>query len=339
MDVEKAVGERYSAAAAGRQTELCCPISYNPKYLEAIPAEVIERDYGCGDPSAHVRVGETVLDLGSGGGKACFIAAQVVGETGRVIGIDMNPEMLALARSAAPEVARRIGYENVEFVEGKIQDLAAIADESIDVVISNCVLNLVREEEKERLFAEMFRVTRVGGRVVVSDIVGDEEVPPRLREDPELWSGCVSGALREDRFLQALVDAGFYGVRLHARDKEPWRTVDGIEFRSVTVEAFKGKEGACLEGLHAVIYKGPFSHVADDDGHRIPRGVRYAVCDKTFRLFSRPPYAEHFEFVEPLDPPKEMLPFDCARDAIRHPRESKGMDYDVTSACTGPDCC
>ena len=117
-------------------------------------------------------------------------------------------------------------------------------------------------------------------------------------------------------------------------------TVEGIEFRSVTVEAFKGKEGPCWEGLHAVIYKGPFSVVKDDDGHRIPRGVRYAVCDKTFRLYQREPYRDHFDFVEPLEPVTDQIPFDCARDALRHPRESKGMDYTATTeACTGPDCC
>lgn len=338
FDPESAVGNRYSAAAQVRESELCCPVSYNPQHLRAIPDEVLERDYGCGDPSRHLNPGETVLDLGSGGGKICFIAAQVVGPTGKVIGVDMNPEMLNLARGAAPEVARRLGYANVEFLEGRIQDLP-LGDGSVDVVVSNCVLNLVRPEDRPRLFREIFRVVGRGGRAVISDIVSDDDVPPEMAADADLWSGCISGTYREDLFLKAFVDAGFYGVRIVERDSAPWRTVKGIEFRSLTVEAFKGKEGPCWEGLQAVIYKGPFSEVTDDDGHRIPRGVRYAVCEKTFALFGTEPYREHFEFVEPLAPPAERRAFDCSRDQVRGPGETKGLDYDATTDCSGSGCC
>ena len=184
FDPEQAVRERYSEAARGRKSELCCPVSYDPKYLEVIPEDVLERDYGCGDPSAHVRSGETVLDLGSGGGKICFIASQVVGSEGRVIGVDMNDEMLALARGAAPVVAERIGYSNVEFRRGKIQDLRpTVEDASIDVVVSNCVLNLVATDEKKHLFAELFRVLKKGGRAVISDICSDEDVPEAMRQN------------------------------------------------------------------------------------------------------------------------------------------------------------
>ncbi len=379
LDPETAVAERYAAAAQAREEALCCPVEYDRRYLEAIPEEVLQRDYGCGDPSAWLRPGETVLDLGSGGGKICFIASQVVGPQGRVIGVDMNRAMLDLARRAAPVVAERIGYANVEFREGRIQDLAfdpaataeylsthpvrdagdavaleawskkqrlerpLIADGSVDVVVSNCVLNLVSPEDKPRLFREIHRVTAAGGRVVISDIVSDEDVPVELQRDPELWSGCISGALREDRFVEAFAEAGFYGVRILRRDEEPWRTVDGIEFRAMTVEAFKGKEGPCLERRQAVIYRGPFREVLDDDGHRIRRGVRYAVCDKTFRLFQREPYRDHFDFVEPLVqvPLEDAPPFDCGRHTIRDPRETKGSDYhrttDPVSACCGPD--
>ncbi len=360
MHPESAVKDRYSEAAQSLQSELCCPVSYNPAYLKIIPDEVLERDYGCGDPSAHLREGETVLDLGSGGGKICFIAGQVVGPTGRVIGVDMNPEMLALARAALPKT----GLDNIEFLEGRIQDLRSnpaetarylaqhpvktaqdalalqrhldahplVADDSVDTVVSNCVLNLVAGEHKSALFREMFRVIRRGGRAVISDIVCDEAVPQHLRENPELWSGCVSGALREDAFLRAFTDAGFYGVRILKRDDEPWRTVEGIEFRSLTVEAFKGKEGPCWEGLQAVVYRGPFAAVIDDDGHCIPRGVRYAVCKKTFGLYGREPYRDQFFFVEPLHPVEhDETPFDCKQDAIRDPRATKGADYDVTT--------
>ena len=380
-NVEKVVKDRYSLGAETRVAELCCPTDYDPRYLEAIPDEVLERDYGCGDPSRYLEKGETVLDLGSGAGKICFIAAQVVGETGRVIGIDMTPEMLSVARQAAPRVASRLGYANVEFRRGRIQDLTLdldlleedlmanpvadveglleiqarsdalrrsrplVADDSIDVVVSNCVLNLVDNRQKAELFQEICRVLKRGGRAVISDIVSDEPVPNTMQEDPDLWSVCISGALTEQDFLAAFAEAGFHGVRILVRQKEPWKTVGGIEFRSMTVEAFKGKEGPCLERNQAIIYKGPFKEVLDDDNHRMERGQRYAVCDKTYNLYRQEPYRESFEFVEPFDeiPLEEAEPFDCSRTPIRDPRETKGQDYDLTSeaggSCRGPEGC
>src|ERR1043166_8709141 len=124
LQVESAVRTRYGEAAGKKVEALCCPIQYNPEYLKVIPQEVIERDYGCGDPSRYLRPGETVLDLGSGTGKICFIAAQIAGSRGRVIGVDLTDEMLEVARRYAPIVASRLGYANVEFRKGRIQDLA-----------------------------------------------------------------------------------------------------------------------------------------------------------------------------------------------------------------------
>ena len=245
IDVENAVRGRYAEGAQARVSDLCCPTDYDAKYLEAIPAEVIERDYGCGDPSQHLRAGETVLDLGSGTGKICFIAAQVVGPTGKVIGVDMTPEVLEVARRNAPIVADRLGFANVEFREGLIQILEPIVEsESVDMVVSNCVLNLVDTDSRQQLFTELHRVLRDGGRAVISDIVSDEEVPLQMQQDEELWSGCISGAFTEPGFLEAFEVAGFYSVRVLERQSEPWRTVGGINFRSVTLEAFKDEEGA-----------------------------------------------------------------------------------------------
>ena len=382
LNAETAVRERYAAGAQAAEAKLCCPVDYNPEYLKVIPQEVIERDYGCGDPSKYLRAGETVLDLGSGTGKICFIAAQVVGANGKVIGVDMTDEMLDVARTNAPIVAERIGYTNVEFRKGRIQDLALdlekldqelkarpitdaasflradeiaqelrvkhplVASDSVDVVVSNCVLNLVEAKAKRQLFEEIFRVLKIGGRAVISDIVSDEEVPQHLQNDPELWSGCISGALTEEGFLQAFSDAGFYGIQILKRDEQPWQTVEGFEFRSVTIEAFKGKQGPCFERNQAVVYKGPFREVLDDDNHRMERGRRYAVCDKTYNLYRKAPYAGSFEFIEPLAdiPLADAKPFDCSRTALRHPRETKGMDYTATtdaSQCRdgGSSCC
>jgi len=374
-NVEKAVKERYGAGAQAAEAALCCPVDYDPQYLKIIPQEVIERDYGCGDPSRYVRPGETVLDLGSGTGKICFIASQVVGAEGRVIGVDMTPEMLEVARRNAPIVADKTGYANVEFRRGRIQDLALdldelekrlvaepiqhveglmamemeadrlrretplIEDDSVDVVVSNCVLNLVENSKKKQLFAELYRVLKRGGRAVISDIVSDEEIPVEMQEDADLWSGCISGAYTEHGFLAAFEEAGFYGLRVVERQSEPWQTVDGIEFRSVTIEAYKGKEGVCLERNQAVVYRGPFKEVLDDDGHRMERGQRYAVCDKTYQIYSREPYRESFDFIEPIEPIAldEAELFDCSRTALRDPRETKGLDYRAT--IEAGDCC
>lgn len=375
--VEEAVLERYSAGARRVETSLCCPVSYAPKFLEAIPDEVLECDYGCGDPTRHVRVGETVLDLGSGSGKACFILSQVVGPAGRVIGVDMNEAMLHVARRNAPIVAEQIGYSNVSFRKGKIQDLALdlelldqwlafnpvgsvedvsrldteiaelrqtsrlVADNSIDVVVSNCVLNLVRPEDKHRLFREIFRVLRRGGRAVISDIVSDEEVPPHLQADPELWSGCISGALREELFLREFEEAGFYGISIVDRQTEPWRTVEGVEFRSMTLVAYKGKEGPCLDQKHAIVYRGPFRSVEDDDGHVLHRGLRTAVCEKTFGILSKEPYREQFELIPPrvLIPLEKAPPFQCKSGiTLPDPRETKGNDYKATTEALASAC-
>ena len=376
MDSERAVRVRYTKAARKKEEALCCPTNYDPRYLDVIPPEVLERDYGCGDPTAFLRPGDSVLDLGSGAGKVCYIAAQIVGRPGKVIGIDFNQEMLALARKHRPTVAQRLGYDNVVFHRARIQDLALpldeaeaylsahpvrsaaalgdyeafaerlraaaplIPDNSVDVIISNCVLNLVRESDKEKLFAEMYRVLKRGGRVAISDIVGDEDLPPAMKRDSKLWSGCLAGAYREDKFLEAFERAGFYGIRSERYDPKPWQTVRGIEFRSLTVTARKGKDGPCLERYQAVIYKGPWKEVRDDDGHLLRRGERMAVCDKTYKILTQTPYAADIIPVPPLRelPLKKARGFVCDGAAVRDPRETKGKRYRKTVAPTASVC-
>lgn len=327
---EIAVRDRYTKAAISREAALCCPVEYDPRYLEAIPKEVLDIDYGCGDPSRYLKPGETVLDLGCGAGKICFIASQIVGPTGRVIGIDMTQEMLDVARKNAPSVADRIGYANIGFKRGLIQDLSLdmdaledflrkhpvnsahdyinldkvigglrknntlIEDASVDVVVSNCVLNLVEVAHRKQMFQEIYRVLHPGGRAVISDIVSSRCVPEEMRRDPELWSGCVSGAMTETAFLAAFESVGFRGMQIIERNAKPWRTYEQIEFRSMTVEAFKPLSENCSSSNRLVIYRGPYKEVLDEDGHRISRGASYYVCDKTYELYRQRPYRTHF---------------------------------------------
>ncbi|MCA9080020.1 MAG: methyltransferase domain-containing protein [Planctomycetaceae bacterium] len=379
---EASVRSRYAAASQQAEAALCCPVEYAPDLLQNIPAEILEKDYGCGDPSPYVKPGDTVLDLGSGGGKLCYIAAQIVGTQGKVIGIDCNPPMLALARKYQEEMAQRLGFANTEFRSGMIQDLGLdlellanelealdatgtdrilqqrdiehqlrterplIESNSVDCIVSNCVLNLVRNEDRQQLFREMFRVLKRGGRVAISDIVSDEPVPAALQADAHLWSGCISGAWQEGEFLNEFARAGFHGMNIVKYQAEPWQTVAGIEFRSMTVVAYKGKEGPCLERNQAVIYQGPFHAVEDDDGHRFERGVRTAVCDNLYQLLQQSPYANQFLPI----PPRIEIPLAQARlcncnGRIRLPRETKGSGYDLTqliaseACCGGTDCC
>ncbi|MEA5509668.1 methyltransferase domain-containing protein [Crocosphaera sp. UHCC 0190] len=378
-DIEKTVFERYQEGAKVQQPSLCCPTDYDGKYLEILPQEIIEKDYGCGDPTRYVSEGETVLDLGSGTGKNCYILAQKVGAKGQVIGVDFNDEMLKISRKYQLEIADKIGYKNTQFVKGKIQDLTLnldqvqtwlsnhpiqsieqlsqfesecdrlrknsplIADNSIDVVISNCVLNLVHPQDKAQLFQELYRVLKRGGRAVISDIVCDENPTAEILNDPDLWSGCIAGAFREEEFLKMFENVGFYGIEILAREETPWQVIDGIEFRSMTVRAYKGKEGPCLERKQSIIYKGPWKQVQDDDGHIFCRGERMAVCDKTYQILTRPesPYQTEIIPVPPYQeiPLEEATDFSCKNKAIRHPKETKGADYKLTETNPVMDCC
>ena len=372
MSFQSTVLERYSQGAKTRQLELCCPVSYDSELLRLLPKEIVEKDYGCGDPSRYVRKDDVVLDLGSGSGKVCYIAAQLVGERGRVIGVDMNEDMLALAHKYQGEMADKLGGNRVRFVKGYIHDLALdlkaldlylvqhpvralanldalkdwqarqrseaplIPDGSVDVVISNCVLNLVGAEHKQQLVRGIHRVLKPGGRVAIADIVSDEPVPDELKKDPDLWSGCVSGAFQEQAFLKAFIDAGFLAVGFDKWESEPWQVIEDIEFRSVTLTAVKGEGTACLDVGQAVIYRGPFASVTDDEGHLYPRGERMAVCERTFRLLTQGPYKDDFIGITAATA-REPVPW-CAPAGTKRPASaSKGATH--TGACTSAECC
>src|SRR3954453_9912287 len=228
-DIKQVVKEKYGQAAArvqsGKSTccsgpsslEACCdPITsklYSAEEGANLPQEAVLASLGCGNPTAlaALNAGEVVLDLGSGGGIDVLLSARRVGPTGKAYGLDMTDEMLALAR----ENQRRAGVENVEFLKGHIEQIP-LPDDSVDVIISNCVINL--SGDKERVLAEAFRVLKPGGRFAVSDVIVRGEVPAELRRSMELWVGCVAGALEEGEFARLLAAVGFEEV-----DIEPTR--------------------------------------------------------------------------------------------------------------------
>jgi len=236
-DIKQVVKDRYGKAAlevaaggssccgsvSGREADPITSNLYTEGETACLPAEAVAVSLGCGNPTALAALepGETVLDLGSGGGIDVLLSARRVGPTGKAYGLDMTDEMLALAR----ENQRKAGATNVEFLKGEIESIP-LPDGSVDVIISNCVINL--SADKDRVFAEAFRVLKPGGRLAVSDVVVRGEVPAAIRRSVELWIGCVAGALEEGEYRARLAKAGFEAV-----DLEPtrvYRTEDAREF-------------------------------------------------------------------------------------------------------------
>jgi arsenite methyltransferase len=237
-DIKEMVKDKYGKAAL-RVTSVgssCCgsassrgacdPITsnlYAEGEIQGLPAEAAAASLGCGNPTAlaELRLGEVVLDLGSGGGIDVLLSARRVGPTGKAYGLDMTDEMLALAR----ENQKKAGLDNVEFLKGEIESIP-LPDNTVDVIISNCVINL--SADKDRVLAEAFRVLKPGGRFAVSDVVVRGEVPPTIRRSVELWIGCVAGALEEQEYRLKLSKAGFEAI-----DVEPtriYRVEDAREF-------------------------------------------------------------------------------------------------------------
>jgi len=212
-DTHELVKKAYGSVA--RKQSSCCgpkaPCCGKEPWAESITVPEAELGVSCGDPVAysHLKRGNVVLDLGSGGGKDVFLAAQRVGPTGRAIGVDMTPEMLALARGNAAKFLKTTGLSNVEFREGEIEHLP-VEGASVDVVISNCVINL--SPDKPQVFREVFRVLKPGGKMMVSDIVLNRPLPESYRNDENLYIACLAGALLREDYLGAIRSAGFASV-------------------------------------------------------------------------------------------------------------------------------
>jgi arsenite methyltransferase len=238
-NVQDAVREKYGEIARAVTKDGCCgptncgcgdPISsnlYSDSEAAGLPAEAVAVSLGCGNPTALIdlKPGETVLDLGSGGGIDVLLSAKRVGPTGKVYGLDMTDDMLALAR----ENQRKAGATNVAFLKGTIEAIP-LPDQSVDVIISNCVINL--SADKDAVFREAFRVLRPGGRLAVSDVVIQGQVPAEIRRSMELWVGCIAGALQDHEYVTKLANAGFRGAEV-----EPWRVYRFEDARSIFAAA------------------------------------------------------------------------------------------------------
>ncbi|MDR2109386.1 MAG: methyltransferase domain-containing protein [Coriobacteriales bacterium] len=242
---------RMQTSAALKTNACCCGTNSQPDYVSAvlplISDEVLEQFYGCGSPLPPLLQGCTVLDLGCGSGRDSFIAARLVGESGRVIGIDMTPEQIAVARRNEQRQAAAFGYAkpNTEFIDGLIEDLGAsgIADNSVDVVISNCVINL--SADKEQVFREIYRVLKPNGELFFSDVFANKRMPKQLHDDPVLYGECLAGAFYEEEFRQMLAGGGWSyfnfvnTVEMTVDDPDLAASVKGINFSSRTVRAIK----------------------------------------------------------------------------------------------------
>lgn len=306
--VHESVQKFYTEKMESPDREVCCAYEYQEGLTDHIPASVLERAYGCGNPlSLNVaQPGMTVVDLGAGAGIDCFIASRIVGPQGRVIGLDMTTASLEKARAAAPSVAESLGYANVEFRRGHMESMP-LDSESVDLIISNCVINL--SPDKSRVLAEISRVLRPGGIVSISDIISLSPIPDEVRDQETSWEECVSGAITRDELFAI---AGVHGIYLvETFCGEPWRGVPGtdIQVASVTLQGCR-RDGsgtaAWRDGLTAR-YVGEGPSVVDSDGQVFRAGVPVAVTTALRDLFGRPPFAGLFRVFDSGEPRPEEV--------------------------------
>lgn len=300
------------ASSADLKTAACCLAGSMPPYIAAllsqVHADVKNRFYGCGSPIPPALDGMTVLDLGCGSGRDSYVLAQLVGAQGRVIGLDMTEEQLEIARSTQGWHAEQFGFANTEFKQGYIEDLAAagIADASIDLVISNCVINL--SPDKLRVFQEIFRVLKPGGELYFSDVFSDRRIPPALAQDPVLLGECLGGAMYVEDFRRLLAQVGCLDARtvvsspMAVNNSDIERQVGNIRFFSNTVRAFKlGIEDRCEDFGQVATYLGSIAecpHFFDlDDHHHFIAHKPMLVCGNTADMLSGTRYRKHFRVV------------------------------------------
>lgn len=309
------------------KTSACCTLDEIPLYLRKllvdIHPEVMSRYYGCGSPLPPALEGCTVLDLGCGSGRDCYLLSRLVGESGKVIGVDMTEEQLAVAKQHCDWHAERYGYQqsNVEFKQGYIEDLASagIADNSIDVVVSNCVVNL--SPDKKRVLTEIFRVLKPGGEIYFSDVYADRRIPQALKMEPILLGECLGGALYWEDFRRIMQEIGCPDVRvvketpIALEDPEVIEKIGMVKFRSVTIRAFKMPlEDRCEDFGQVAVYKGTIAkhpHAFDlDDHHHFETGKPLRVCGNSSDMLESSRYSKHFDIIG--DKTTHFGLFDCA---------------------------
>ncbi len=307
------------------KTSACCPIDAMPEflkpYLANIHDEVIARFYGCGSPIPFALEGKTVLDLGCGTGRDCYVAAQLVGDDGHVIGVDMTEAQLQVAQQTLPWHQQQLNLKNrIDFRHGYIEDLDSvnIADNSIDVVISNCVINL--SANKENVFREIFRVLKPGGELYFSDVFADRRLEQHLKEDPVMLGECLGGALYSEDFRRMLAKLGVADIRSTAKsritldDSELAEKAGHIGFYSVTVRAFKlPLEDRCEDYGQVATYNGGIKHSPNrfmlDDHHLFGKHRPMLVCGNTADMLQKTRYSEYFTVTERT---QHFGLFDCA---------------------------
>lgn len=297
------------------QSGSCCTESPSAEVRSILPQiadEIKDKFYGCGSPLPPLLHGMTVLDLGCGTGRDVYIASKLVGESGRVIGVDMTPEQIDIARKYQDEQRKRFGHKqsNVTFFQGYIEDLKSlgIEDDSIDVVISNCVINL--SPDKEQVFSEIYRVLKPGGELFFSDIFADRRIPEELRKDPVLRGECLSGALYVEDYRRLMAKVGWADFRYTAtREFELYsqnikRKIGFAAFTSRTIRAFKlpDLEDICEDYGQVAYYNGRIPghphHFDLDDHHRFNTQQPLLVCGNTSSMLTNTRYRKVFTVTE-----------------------------------------
>ena len=301
------------------QTNACCTDAGLPHFvkplLARVHAEVQKRYYGCGPVLPELLQGLTVLDLGCGAGRDVYVLSQLVGEKGQVIGVDMTEEQLAVARQHETYHQQAFGYQrsNVRFLHGYIERLheLELADASVDVIVSNCVINLA--PDKAAVLREAFRVLKPGGELYFSDVYSDRRIPAALTQDPVLYGECLSGALYWNDFLQLARKHGFTDPRLvddhpiSINNAELTEKTGNIRFYSATYRLFKlhDLELACEDHGQSVVYRGTIPHHRHafrlDKHHFIETGKQFPVCGNTWRMLHDTRFIEHFDFYGNFD--------------------------------------
>ena len=315
IDVVKDYYGRTLQSSADLKTEACCTPDDMPGYVKRLLAnvhdEVLAKYYGCGLVTPLALEGRRVLDLGSGSGRDAYVLAQLVGPKGEVVGVDMTPEQLAVARRHTGWHAKKFGYSksNVHFLDGYIEKLDALDLEpaSFDVVVSNCVFNL--SPDKAAVLKGAYDLLKPGGELYFSDVYADRRLPEAVRQDPVLIGECLGGALYWNDFHTLAKQAGFLDPRLVAdrplgvTDEALLAKLGPAKFFAATYRLFKldGLEPLCEDHGQAVVYKGGIAHAEDvfvlDKHHAIERGKVFAVCGNTWRMLKDSRFAAHFDFI------------------------------------------